>query len=259
MLIERADIGRGEGEQLLSHVSHEMRTPLNVVHQFVSIVLDGLDGPLSAQQRSHLQTALDNVNQLRVVIGDLLDVGQIERGAFSVDPCEVDAAQLAYDVIESLVPSADQAGLSLALDVEDDLPPCWADPARFRQVLTNLLDNAMTYTPEGGRVTAQVTRSPDHSRQVEIAVQDTGIGIPATEVSRVFDRMVQGTNPTQSGRKGLGLGLYICRELVESLGGQISVESEEGRGSRFAFTVPVASSLSKEQAEWSPVAMAVNA
>lgn len=236
---------RDAGEELLSHVSHEMRTPLNVVYQFVSIVLDELDGPLSDDQRSHLQTALDNVNQLRAVIDDLLDLRRIESGSFSMDPADTDLGTLVRSVAAGMSPMAAAEGLRLFVRVERDLPAAWIDAARARQVLTNLLDNAIKFTPPGGEIVVTVARSRARADWMEIAVEDTGVGIPAAEIARVFDHLAQASNQVCS-RRGLGLGLHVCRQLVECLGGRISVESEEGCGSRFAFTVPVGGDAADE-------------
>lgn len=241
----RSRASRDAGEELLSHVSHEMRTPLNVVYQFVSIVLDELDGPLSDDQRSHLQTALDNVNQLRAVIGDLLDLRRIESGSFAMDPADTDLDALVRSVVAAMSPMAAAEGLRLFVRVERALPAAWIDAARFRQVLTNLLDNAIKFTAPGGEIRVAVARSQTWADQIEVAVEDTGVGIPAAEIDRVFDHLTQASNQVCS-RPGLGLGLHVCRQLVACLGGRISVESEEGCGSRFAFTVPVGGDVAGE-------------
>lgn len=227
------------GERLISEVSHELRTPLNVVYQFVTIVLDGLDGPLSVEQRSHLQTALDNVNQLRTVLGDLLDLTRIEKGVFGAEPEVVDVGRIVDGVVGALAPTADEREISLSARSEVDVPACWVDPVRFRQVLTNLLDNALKFTEPGGQVGVRIGPARDRADLLEVAVLDSGSGIPEDELEQIFDRLRQGSSGRRSA-KGLGLGLYICRELVRCFGGEMSVESAEGRGSRFAFTVPLA-------------------
>jgi signal transduction histidine kinase len=133
---------------------------------------------------------------------------------------------------------AAERGLSLELAIPTGLPPVRADPARLRQVLTNLLDNAMKFTPAGGRVVVRGGRDPADAASVRVEVSDTGHGMPAEVLTRIFDRLYQVDAVTDSARRGLGLGLFLCKEIVERHGGRIWAESVPGSGSTFSFTLP---------------------
>jgi len=224
-------------DQILSNVSHELRTPLTAVHQFVAILLDGLAGELSPQQTEYLEIVRKNVDQLTDMIQDLLDATRAEAGKLSIDPLPVALHDVVTEVVRTMRSRAMGLGISLDHEAVDTLPPVFADPARIRQILINLIDNALKFTPSGGCVTVQVAlRGAAHA---QVTVSDTGKGIPPDIVEKLFERLFQGGRDSATSRQGLGLGLYICRELVTLQGGQIAVESEPGRGSRFSFTLPL--------------------
>jgi len=224
-------------DQILSNVSHELRTPLTAVHQFVTILLDGLAGELNHQQAEYLEIARKNVEQLTGMIQDLLDATRADAGKLSIEPSSVALPDVVTDVVRTLQSRAHELGIALDHEAGDALPPVFADPARIRQILINLIDNALKFTAGGGRVTVRTTRhDPDHAR---VSVADTGKGIPAEVVAKLFERLYQGARDATTSRQGLGLGLYICRELVTLQGGQIGVESEPGHGTEFWFTLPL--------------------
>jgi signal transduction histidine kinase len=226
-------------DQLLSHVSHELRTPLTCAHQFVTIVLDGLAGPINSEQRDHLETALLSVNQLRTMIGGLLDATRAESGKLRVDPqcIAVDnVVQQAANMMQSIA-HARQVSLEVALDTRILLVS--ADPHRLLQILMNLIDNATKFTPPGGSVRMTATPFEADPAFICISVADSGRGIRSEAKDLIFDRLYQDAEGAEYSRKGLGLGLYIVRELVRLHGGQIWVDSRVGCGSTFSFTLPV--------------------
>ncbi len=224
--------------QFISRVSHELRSPLAAIHQFVTILLDRLAGDISSEQREYLEIVLRNVNQLRTMVGDLLEVNRTETGRLVVSPRHVSLAELIMEIVEASKLTLTKA-VSLSADIPSDLPPICADPDRVREIMTNLLDNAVKFTPENGAVSVRAEVYNKDSNFLCVAVSDTGCGISCKENERIFEYLYQGERNTEASRKGLGLGLYICKELVRRHGGRIWVESELGHGSTFFFTLPV--------------------
>jgi PAS domain S-box-containing protein len=226
-------------DEFISHVSHELRSPLTAIYQFVSILLDGLAGDLKAEQREYLEITQGNVHQLRNMIGDLLEVTRVQTGKLSVEPRRISIPKVMEEALSSTVAATAAKDLGLATEIPAELPAALADPYRVRQVVANLLDNAIKFTPKGGKVALRVGVSPDDPKFLCISVADTGCGVVPEDRERIFERQYQAENSSGPSRKGLGLGLYICKELVDRQGGRIWVESEPGRGSTFSFTLPV--------------------
>jgi len=231
-------------DQFLSHVSHELRSPLTAIYQFVTILIDGLAGDLNPEQQEYLSIVLRNVTQLHNMITDLLEATRAETGKLAFEPRCASLGRLASEVLETTLPTAVAKGVSLTGDAPTGLPFVFADPARIKQILTNLIENAIKFTPAKGQITlrSQIdNQDPDFLR---IAVADSGCGISPEGTKKIFDRLFQETETIDSNRQGVGLGLYICKELVNLHGGKIWVESELGKGSTFYFTLPLFS-LSK--------------
>jgi len=221
-------------------LSHELKTPLTSAREFVSIVIDGLAGPLSETQLEYLGIAKDSCDQLRLYVNDLLDVTRLETGKLSLDFQAVPLAALVERVVEMLAPAAAGKGVSLSCDSQPDLPAVPIDKQRILQVLTNLTTNAIKFTPAGGQIRLSLSEAPSDPECLRVAVRDTGRGIPKDQLDLIFSRLYQVNEGGRSAesRSGLGLGLYICQELVQLHGGRISVESELGQGSTFTFTIP---------------------
>ena len=226
-------------DELLSHVSHELRTPLTCAHQFVTIVLDGLAGPISAEQRDHLETALLSVNQLRAMIGGLLDATRAESGKISIDRCCVEVGDLVQQSATMMRPVAKARQVTLEVSVDGRLLLVSADTHRILQVLINLIDNATKFTPPQGSVRVNACKFEADPAFICISVADSGRGIRPEAKALIFERLYQDASGFESSRTGLGLGLYIVQELVRLHGGRIWVESQLGYGSTFSFTVPV--------------------
>jgi signal transduction histidine kinase len=225
--------------QFLSHVSHELRTPLTCIYQFVTILLDGLAGPVTADQRDHLDTILRSVNQLGAMVRDLLEASRAESGKVRLEPHCVaisDLVKLGVTMMRSLA-SEKQVGLEMGIDSR--IPFVYGDPDRILEVLINLIDNAIKFTPSGGSVTVQACLAPTDPDFVYLSVADTGCGIDPKAKALIFERMYQDPNSIDNSRKGLGLGLYIAKQLITLHGGRIWVASELGNGSTFSFTLPL--------------------
>lgn len=228
-------------DQFFSHVSHELRTPLTAVYQFVTILLDGIAGDLNEEQRDYLEIVLRNVKQLQTMVAELLEAARADSGKLAIDPRGVSAVVLVNRTLDMLAAGAAVKGIELSAEISPDLPLVYADPQRLSQILTNLIDNAMKFTPSKGSITVCARVDDADSSFVRLSVADTGCGISPDGVTRIFDRLYQEEKTLETNRKGLGLGLYICKELVTRHGGRIWVESELEKGSTFYLTLPVLS------------------
>jgi signal transduction histidine kinase len=227
-------------DEFLSHVSHELRSPLNAIYQFVYILDDGLAGECNAQQREYLQIISRNVSELQSMIGELLDVTRAGAGKLNVDLQLASASKVLGEAMDKMRASAAAKHISLSEDVPSNLPPAYADPARLLQVLVNLLENAIKFTRSNGKVEVKVSVLPGEPEMLQFSVSDTGCGINPELYDRIFERLYQ-VSAADQGRQGLGLGLYICRELITRQRGRIWVESSSDAGSTFCFTLPVLS------------------
>jgi PAS domain S-box-containing protein len=226
-------------DEFLSHVSHELRSPLTAIKQFTTILLGGLAGDLNKEQREYQQIVLKNIRQLQSMIDDLLEVTRMEEGKLSIEPESVSISAAVVDAFDTLRVSAQGKGLTLSSDLPADLPPVHADQTRLRQVLIILLDNAIKFTFGGGTIKVKVRLRPDDPRFLLVEVSDTGCGMGPEVTERIFERLYQVDEPTENSRKGLGLGLFICKELVIRQGGQIWVKSQPQQGTTFSLTLPV--------------------
>ncbi len=225
-------------DHVLSHVSHEIRTPLTAAYQFVTILKRGLAGELQTKQKEYLDDIERNLKQLRTMISDLLETSRVESGKMTIILQRLSLQETAADMIRTLRSVAAEKGISLSTDIPAKIPAVMADPPRLRQVLTNLLDNALKFTPSGGSITIRSQLHDGDGKFVRISVADTGQGIDPSEHQRIFSRLAQVDATSEESRKGLGLGLFICKEIVRRHRGDIWVESKLGIGSTFHFTLP---------------------
>ncbi len=220
-------------EEFVASVSHELRTPLTSIHGFTSLVLERDDLP--DQVRQQLGVVERNVDRLDRLVADLLQTAQVERGLVYLERERTDVAALVRQSLEAVRPAVEAASLTLESRVPKHLM-VMVDPQRFAQVVDNLLSNAVKYTPSGGRV--EVDLSVTHER-LELVVLDTGIGIGMSDRSHVFSRFFRTRHAAQRSIQGIGLGLSITKAIVDSHGGRIEFESEEGRGSTFRVRLPL--------------------
>jgi signal transduction histidine kinase len=226
--------------RFLSHVSHELRTPLTCIHQFVTILLDGLAGEVNPEQREHLSTIFRSVNQLGAMVRDLLEASRAESGKISIGRRCVSISDLIRTAAAMMQASANEKGVGLEVKGDADAPFVHGDPDRILEVLINLIDNGIKFTPENGSITLQAKRVRTDPDFICVSVTDTGRGIEPEARALIFERLYQASDaPIDDGRKGLGLGLYITKELINLHGGQIWVASEPGQGSTFSFTLPL--------------------
>jgi signal transduction histidine kinase len=220
---------------LMSDIAHELRTPLSVIRGDLEALLDGIYEPTPGA----LASLQEEVLLLSRLVDDLRALAQAEAGQLKLERRPTDLGDLLAGVVASFDLQAEAQGQQLVLDVPPDLPPVDVDPLRIRQVVANLVSNALRHAPRSGRIAVSVVLQPG---QVRVSVADNGPGIAAEDLAHVFDRFWRGRGARVD---GTGLGLAIARELVRAHGGQIGVESTPGQGSTFSFTLPLDESLSR--------------
>jgi signal transduction histidine kinase len=225
--------------QFLSHVSHELRTPLTCIHQYVTLLTDGLAGPLAPEQADHLKTVLKSVNQLHAMIRDLLEATRAESGKLRVEPRCIAIGDLIKQAVAMMQLTAQEKHVGLEVGVDQRISLVHADPDRVIEVLINLIDNAIKFTAPDGAVTVKACLVETDPGTVYVSVTDTGRGIAPEAKAMIFERLYQDPEAVDNNRKGLGLGLFICRELIRLHQGRIWVSSELGQGSTFSFTLPI--------------------
>ncbi len=221
--------------QFLTAMSHELRTPLNSILGFAQLLASGDFGPLNSQQRRYVRNIEVSGNHLLSVINEVLDLAKVQSGRTTMEPAWVDMAAVVRGVAAEAAPLAAQKSLVFDVSAPGE-SPVYADPIRLRQVLTNLVSNAVKFTPAGGRVAVRC-QEVESGEKVRVDVQDTGPGIARADVGRIFEEFVQLDTGGDSA-SGTGLGLPISRRLMELMGGTLEVVSEPGEGSTFTMLVP---------------------
>ena len=228
--VERANQLKSE---FLASMSHELRTPLHTIIGFTELLAEELQGPLNEKQKRFMGHIHKDSLHLLTLINDILDISKIESGRIELRPEVFDVSSVLEETLSSIRPQG--IAKSITIDTRLSIPEAiFADRLRVKQVLFNLLSNALKFTPEGGRVQVEGAL---RNGFMEISVSDTGIGIPKEHHETVFDKFYQVGATTKGVREGTGLGLAITKALVEEHGGRIWLESEPGKGSRFTFTI----------------------
>jgi PAS domain S-box-containing protein/diguanylate cyclase (GGDEF)-like protein len=231
----------------ISTASHELRTPLASIKNAVDIILSRKTGEITDAQEKFLSMAQRNVNRLSALINDLLDISRIESGKIQLNYTEVDIKNIIENVINTFRSLANEKSISLKMNIAPDLPSIYVDASRIEQVLINLVNNAIKFTPARGTIAVgvhQVEGVPDMPEDmsgfVEISVTDTGTGIPEEHVKHLFEKFYQVESSLSVKKQpGTGLGLAISKGIVNALGGKIQCKSKEGVGSTFSFTLPI--------------------
>jgi two-component system sensor histidine kinase BarA len=239
----------------LATVSHELRTPLTSIIGYSEMLVEGLAGEMTGEQREFVQTIRDKGEQLLQLIKGLLDLSKLESGTMSLRKSQTDILTVLRDVAQTMTPTARKKEVDILVEVENGLPLIWADAERLRQVFLNLTENAIKFTPPSGKVTlsARITaidaaRSDDaggvvilsaRRTAVEFRVADTGIGIPEGERGRVFDAFYQVDSSSTREAGGTGLGLSIVRRLIDGHDGSVRIVDNTPKGTVFIVTIPV--------------------
>lgn len=225
--------------QFVDHVSHEFRTPLTVIKEFASIILDGLAGATNSEQREYLEIIVNRVDDLSVLVDDMLDTSKLEAGLLGIARADCQIEQIVERVRTTLERKASAARARLEIDIPPDQPAVYCDAEKIGRVITNLVVNALKFCGENGLVTLRSTVDASQ-HAVTVSVIDNGPGIAPENLEALFQRFRQIGGPARSGLSGFGLGLSIAKELVTLNFGDITVESKPGSGSTFSFTVPFA-------------------
>jgi len=219
----------------LAIASHDLKAPLAAVQSYLQIILGGFAGEVNDEQRDMLERSSVRIEELLKLINDLLDATRIEAGQIVREMEETSLTEVVEDALENVRSLAEEKGLGLLAEVPEGLPEIMAAPRRLVQVLTNLLNNAVQFTPSGGRITLRVRELDEH---LQVEVMDTGIGISPEDMPRMFEEFYRGKGVET---KGVGLGLAIAKKIVEAHEGKIWAESpypESEKGSKFTFTLP---------------------
>jgi signal transduction histidine kinase len=237
-LRQQEEIKRG----VVSTVSHQLKTPLTSIRMAIHLLLEEKVGPLTEKQVELLVAANEDSDRLHNILNNLLDISRIEFGRAQIEFQRVSPHSIVSEVVESFRRAAQDQGVSLSVELPGDLPEVQADTTRINHVFGNLLSNALKYTSPGGKIT--LSAKADEER-VQFSVSDTGRGIPSKYLPRIFEQFFR--IPDQGKEAGAGLGLAIVKEIVEAHGGTVVVESTEGKGTTFTFTLRRADRIPKEE------------
>lgn len=222
--------------EFLAHMSHELRTPLNAIIGFSELLIDGVLGKITQKQKKCLTDILASSQHLLSLINEVLDLSKIESGKTELRLTNFTMTDIIEPLKSSIMPMLTSRKQSLEIEVPDNLPPVRADKAKVRQVLLNLISNAIKFTADGGQLKIKAAWRNDWC---QVSVSDNGIGINQEDQERMFEPFCQLDNSLTREKSGTGLGLTIARQIIERHGGQIWVESDYGKGSRFTFTLPL--------------------
>ncbi|MBN1642732.1 MAG: GAF domain-containing protein [Anaerolineae bacterium] len=223
--------------EFVSSVSHELRTPMTSIKGYIDLLYSGMAGSVSEGQKRFLQIIKTNADRLTLLVNDLLDISRIETGRLKLTIESVDPSYIVDLVLSSHMPDAARRQQTLTSAIDEPLPHVRADPDRMTQVLTNLVSNAIQYTPAGGTITVSAAVKGDF---LHLSVQDNGIGIKDEDKPKLFSRFFRADTPLVQARSGTGLGLAIVKSIVELQGGEIWFDSTFGTGSTFGFSLPLA-------------------
>ncbi len=220
-------------DEFIALVSHELRTPLTSIIGYVKLLRDERASGLDAERFAEVIER--NAERLLRLVGDLLFLSRVQSGQLAVELHDTDLADIAVQAVQEIRPQAERKQIDVLLTATS-VRSSGVDPGRIAQLLANLLSNAVKFTPAGGRVEVRVDRDTD---EAVLTISDTGAGIPAADRDRVFERFFRGASATRQVIPGTGLGLTICKAIVEAHGGSIMVDSDEGRGATFTVRLPL--------------------
>jgi len=221
----------------ISIASHQLRTPLSAINMYTHMLQDGLAGELTPEQQPYIQTILNSVERMNVLIDTLLNITRIEAGGIAIQRRTVQLDVLVQEILTEFLPAAQAKNISLSSSLPQNMDPILTDNLLIKEICANLLSNAIKYTGEGGMVHLSMSETPT---EILWKVVDSGYGIPAKAQKNIFLKFFRAENITGKDVSGTGLGLYLIKNLAESLGGELWFESQENIGSTFYFSLPKA-------------------
>ena len=222
--------------QFLSNVTHELRNPIGAIKQSIAVILEGTAGDLTEPQHKFLSNAKRNLDRLSALVDDILDLSKLEAKKMEIKLKLTAISKVIDEVCETIDTWTKNKEIRIVKDIEEDLPEINVDPDRIIQVLMNIISNAIKFTPKDGTITIGAKLSEEKDK-MSVSISDTGVGIPKEDQPKIFGKFQQAKNRSAGDKSGTGLGLTIAQELVGLHGGKISVDSEEGKGTTFTFTL----------------------
>ncbi|HEY8731541.1 MAG TPA: ATP-binding protein, partial [Candidatus Limnocylindria bacterium] len=230
------EVANRHKSEFLANMSHELRTPLNAIIGFSEVLQQRMFGELNDQQADYLEDIKTSGQHLLTLINDILDLSKIEAGRMELEAAPFSLVAALNNAVTLVRERAQSHGIKLELVVAPELDTMVADERKLKQVLVNLLANAVKFTPDGGTITLRAVRE---NGEVRLAVHDTGIGIAPEDQRRIFEEFQQASHQGERSREGTGLGLTLSKRMVELHGGTISVDSAPGKGSTFTVALPI--------------------
>lgn len=221
---------------LISIASHQLRTPLSEIKGLISLLDDNIAGALNPKQKEYLELLSVANERMINLVNDLLNVSRIEQGRIQLNFQKVNLGTLSADICKSLQVTAKQKKQNLTLTIDQNIPFVSADPEKTKEIISNLVENALKYTPDGGTIAVRVTAA---NNACWVLVKDNGVGVPKAKQKDLFQKFSRLENPLSQKTTGTGLGLFTVKQLVEKQNGHVWVESDEGKGSTFGFALPV--------------------
>lgn len=242
-LFEQVKEANQAKSEFMSTASHELKTPMTSIKGYAKLLNMGAAGALTDQQKEFLSVIGNNVDRMDRLVSDLLDVSRIEAGRIRLEIGDVQIKEAIDEVIETVQTQITKKQLQLHLDVDEDLPKIRADYSRMVQIITNLMSNAYKYTPEGGDITVIAKPANGEIQGISVSIKDTGFGISDEDQANLFANFFRSSDQNVRDQPGTGLGLAITKKMIESHGGELTFESEYGKGSCFTFTMPLVSKI----------------
>lgn len=231
--------------EFVSLISHQLRTPPSTIKWYAEMLLKDEKKTLTEDQKRYIRQISTSSQQMIGLTNALLNISRLEMGSFAIEPETLDLVKLSKQALEELKVQIQEKKLQVKEEYDQTLPQVTTDPKFISLVLKNLLTNAINYTAENGQITISIAK--ETNERIKLCIADTGCGIPKSQQGKVFEKLFRADNARMIDRKGTGLGLYIVKFIIKQMGGSISFESEENKGTTFCVILPQLSSQKKRE------------